>query len=53
MVDYLEVQFDSEEKPERFCGDQEGEFERINYTTKIPPQQALFVIIDTPLMSFL
>ena len=24
MVDYLEVQFDSEEKPERFCGEQEG-----------------------------
>ena len=24
MVDYLEVQFDSEEKPERFCGAQEG-----------------------------
>lgn len=23
MVDYLEVQFDSEEKPERFCGEQE------------------------------
>ena len=25
MVDYLEVQFNSEEKPERFCGEQEGE----------------------------
>ena len=45
MVDYLEVQFDSEEKPERFCGEQEGkDSSNVIFRLKIFQIEIIFTI---------